>query len=638
MVVVLAAGTALAQTAAKTPATKTAGQPSATHAKGAATAAEAQTFMKKAEEQLLDLGVRAGRASWVQENFITDDTETMSAQANEKLTAVVTQLALEARRFDGLKLPPDLARKFLLLKLSLTAPAPNNDAERKELTELASKLDGMYGKGKYCKPAAAGAASAGAADTKQKCLSLNDLSRIMASSTNPDELLDAWVGWHKISVPMKDKYSRFVQLSNKGATELGFKDTGAMWRSNYDMSPEQFSGEVERLWRQVEPFYVSLHTYVRKQLIKKYGKAAERPDGMIPAHLLGNMWAQEWGNVYPLVAPANGGQGYDLTQLLKDHKVNELGMVHYGENFFKSLGFAELPPTFWERSLFLKPQDRDVVCHASAWDVDSKDDLRLKMCIEVKDEDFVTIHHELGHNFYQRAYKDQPPLFQDSANDGFHEAVGDTIALSVTPEYLKEVGLLDTVPPESADIGYLLMQAMDKIAFLPFGLLIDKWRWEVFSGQITPAQYNKAWWDLKAKYQGVAPPVERSEADFDPGAKYHIASNTPYVRYFMARILQFQFHRALCQAAGIQGPLHRCSIYKNKAAGERLNKMLSMGKSKPWPDALEAISGQRQMDATAILDYFAPLKKWLDEQNQGEKPGWQGMDTPAETAPRHTSR
>jgi peptidyl-dipeptidase A len=660
VVILLAACTALAQTSAtQAPATKSANSPSPAHAKGAASVTEAQAFMKKAEEQLLDLGVRASRASWVQENFITDDTETVSAQANEKLTAVVTQLALGARRFDGLKLPPDLARKFLLLKLLLTAPAPNNDAERKELTELASKLDGMYGKGKYCKPAAAGAASASgdsasgdsasgktggagpdaaSADAKQKCFSLNDLSRIMASSTNPDELLDAWVGWHKVSVPMKDKYARFVQLSNKGATELGFKDTGAMWRSNYDMSADEFSAEVERLWRQVEPFYVSLHTYVRKQLIKKYGKAAERPDGMIPAHLLGNMWAQEWGNVYPLVAPANGGQGYDLTQLLKDHKVNELGMVHYGENFFKSLGFAPLPETFWERSLFLKPQDRDVVCHASAWDVDSRDDLRLKMCIEVKDEDFVTIHHELGHNFYQRAYKDQPTLFEDSANDGFHEAVGDTIALSVTPEYLKEVGLLDTVPPESADIGYLLKQAMDKIAFLPFGLLIDKWRWEVFSGQITPAQYNKAWWDLKAKYQGVAPPVERSEADFDPGAKYHIASNTPYVRYFMARILQFQFHRALCQAAGIQGPLHRCSIYKNKAAGERLNKMLSMGKSKPWPDALEAISGQREMDATAILDYFAPLKKWLDGQNQGEKPGWQGMDTATETAPRHTSR
>ena len=627
LLVALAACAALAQTAAKKPASKASGKASAAHAKAAPTVAEAQAFMAKAEEQLLDLSVRASRANWVQENFITDDTETMSAQATEKATAVATQLALDARRFDGMKLPPELARKFLLLKLSLIAPAPNNDAERKELTELASKLDGMYGKGKYCKPQP---------DGKQKCLSLNDLSRILASSTNPDELLDAWVGWHKISVPMKEKYARFVELSNKGAKELGFKDTGAMWRSNYDMTPEQFSAEVERLWRQVEPFYISLHTYVRKQLIKKYGKVAERPDGMIPAHLLGNMWAQEWGNVYPLVAPAGGGQGYDLTQQLEKQGLgsgpatpdNAKKVVKYGENFFMSLGFAPLPETFWERSLFVKPQDRDVVCHASAWDVDSKDDLRLKMCIEIKDEDFVTIHHELGHNFYQRAYMNQPPLFQDSANDGFHEAVGDTIALSVTPDYLKGVGLLDQVPPASSDIGYLLRQAMDKIAFLPFGLMIDKWRWEVFSGQVTPAQYNKAWWDLKAKYQGVAPPVGRSEADFDPGAKYHIASNTPYARYFLARILQFQFHRALCQAAGQTGPLHRCSIYKNKAAGERLNKMLSMGKSKPWPDALEAISGQRQMDATAILDYFAPLKKWLDEQNQGETPGWQGMDKP----------
>ena len=613
LLIVAISSVAMAQTTSRKTSDKASG-------KGAPTLAEAEAFMKKAEAQIDDLTVRASRAQWVQENFITDDTETMAAQAQERLTALITQLALDARRFDKLKKPAELERKFKLLRLSLVAPAPNNDAERKELTEIASWLDGTYGKGKYCKPQA---------DGKQKCLSLNDLSRILATSTNPDELLDAWIGWHKISVPMRQKYARFVQLSNAGAKELGFKDTGAMWRSNYDMTPDEFSAEMERLWRQVEPLYVSLHAYVRKQLIKKYGKIADRPDGLIPSQLLGNMWAQEWGNIYPVVAPADSNQGYDLTELLKSHKVNELDMVHYGENFFKSLGFAPLPQTFWERSLFIKPKDRDVVCHASAWDIDNKDDLRLKMCIEIRDEDFVTIHHELGHNFYQRAYKNQPPLFEDSANDGFHEAVGDTIALSVTPEYLKEVGLLPTVPPESADTGYLLKMALDKIAFLPFGLLIDKWRWKVFSGEITPEQYNKAWWDLKAKYQGVAPPVQRSEADFDPGAKYHIASNTPYARYFLARILQFQFHRALCQAAGQQGPLHRCSIYKSKAAGDRLNKMLSMGKSKPWPDALEAISGQRQMDATAILDYFAPLKKWLDEQNQGEKLGWQGMDQSA---------
>jgi len=606
---------------------KTSGKASASKAP---TVGEAEAFMKNAEDQLQDLGVRASRASWVQENFITFDTQELNAQGQEKLTAVATQLALDARRFDKLKMPAELARKFMLLKLSLTAPAPNNPKERKELTDIAAWLDGEYGKGKYCKPQP---------DGKQKCLSLNDLERTMATSTNPDELLDAWTGWHKISPPMRQKYARFVELSNKGARELGFKDTGAMWRANYDMTPEQFSAELERLWRQVEPLYVSLHAYVRKQLIKKYGKIADRPDGLIPSQLLGNMWAQEWGNIYPVVAPADANQGYDLTQLLKDHNVDELGMVHYGISFFSSLGFAPPAETFWERSLFIKPRDRDVVCHASAWDIDNQQDVRLKMCIEIRDEDFVTIHHELGHNYYQRAYRPQSTLFQDSANDGFHEAVGDTIALSVTPEYLKEIGLLATVPPESADTGYLLKMALDKIAFLPFGLLIDQWRWKVFSGEITPEQYNKAWWDLKAKYQGVAPPVERSEADFDPGAKYHVASNTPYTRYFLARILQFQFHRALCKEAGIQGPLHRCSIYKNKAAGDRLNKMLSMGKSKPWPDALEAISGQRQMDATAILDYFAPLKKWLDQQNQGEKLGWQGMDTGAqETAPRHTSR
>src|SRR5947209_2536070 len=448
---------------------------------GKPTVAEAQAFMTKAEDQLQDLGVRAARATWVQENFITDDTEVLSAQAQEKLTALTTQLALEARRFEGLKMPPELARKFKLLKLSLTAPAPNNDKERAELTNIASSLDADYGKGKYCKPQA---------DGKQNCLSINDLSRILATSTNPDELLDAWVGWHKISAPMRQRYARFVELSNKGAAELGFKDTGAMWRSNYDMTPDEFSAELERLWRQVQPFYVSLHAYVRKQLIKKYGKIADRPDGLIPAHLLGNMWAQEWGNIYPLVAPANTDQGYDLTHLLKDHKVDELGMVHYGENFFKSLGFSPAPETFWERSLFIKPHDRDVVCHASAWDIDNQDDVRLKMCIQVCDVDFRTIHHELGHNFYQLAYRHQPYLFQGSANDGFHEAVGDTIALSITPEYLQKVGLLDQPPSAEADLGLLMHKALEKVAFLPFGLVIDQWRWRVFNGEVSPSDYN----------------------------------------------------------------------------------------------------------------------------------------------------
>src|ERR1700720_1051677 len=426
----------------------------------------------------------------------------------------------------------------------------------------------------------------------------------MATSTAPAELLDVWKGWHSISPPMRKDFTRFVQLSNKGARELGFKDTGAMWRSKYDMSPDDFAREVDRLWEQVKPLYVSLHSYVRWKLREKYGDVVPA-SGPLPAHLLGNIWAQDWSNEYKLVAPADADKGYDLTEILKKRDTKPIDMVHYGENFFKSLGFAPLPPTFWERSMFTKPRDRDVVCHASAWDLDSLEDLRIKLCIDITEEDFTTIHHELGHNFYQRAYDKQPFIFRDSANDGFHEAIGDTIALSVTPEYLVKIGLLDKAPDTSRDIGLLMTRALEKIGFLPFGLLIDQWRWKVFAGEITPAQYNKGWWDLRLKYQGIAPPSARGEQFFDPGAKYHVPDNTPYTRYFLAEILQFQFHRALSRAAGCTTPLHRCSIYESKEAGKRLNAMLSMGQSRPWPEALEVLTGSRQMDATAILDYFA---------------------------------
>jgi peptidyl-dipeptidase A len=443
----------------------------------------------------------------------------------------------------------------------------------------------------------------------------------MAESRDPKQLLDAWTGWHAISRPMRPDFARYVELANQGAKELGFQDNGAMWRAKYDMPPDDFAKELDRLWDQVRPLYLSLHAYVRSRLHEKYGDLVPA-GGPIPAHLLGNLWAQDWSNIYPLVAPPSADPGYDLTALLQKKNTDYKQMVKYGEGFFLSLGFAPLPPTFWERSLFLKPPDRDVVCHASAWDIDFANDVRLKMCIQVTGEDFLTVHHELGHNFYQRAYSQRPYLFRDSANDGFHEAIGDTIALSVTPDYLVKLGLLDKAPDTSQDIGLLLHKALEKIAFLPFGLLIDQWRWKVFSGEIPPDKYNQTWWDLRRKYQGIAPPAERSESDFDPGAKYHVAANVPYMRYFLADILQFQFHRALSQTAGCTGPLNRCSIYGNKDAGAKLNGMLEMGLSQPWQDALQKIAGTREMDATAIVDYFAPLKKWLDDQNQGKPLGW----------------
>jgi peptidyl-dipeptidase A len=435
-----------------------------------------------------------------------------------------------------------------------------------------------------------------------------------------------WASWHdNVGTPMKDDYARMVEIANQGAAELGFADTGAMWRSNYDMPPDQFATMVDGIWDDLKPLYLALHTYTRTKLNEKYGDAVQPATGPIRADLLGNMWAQEWGNIYPLVAPPGAGDiGYDLTELIEAKGLSELDMVRAGEGFFSSLGFDKLPETFWTRSLFLKPADREVQCHASAWDIDQKDDLRIKMCIKKNADDFTTIHHELGHNYYQRAYNEQSFLHMNGANDGFHEAIGDMVALSITPEYLVQIGLLDRaqVPSADKDIGLLLRQAMDKVAFLPFGLLVDKWRWGVFDGSITPAEYNTAWVDLKREYQGIVPPVERPANAFDPGAKYHIPGNTPYMRYFLARVLQFQFYKAACDAAGWTGPLHRCSFYGNAEVGRRLNAMLEMGASKPWPDALEAFTGTREISGTAMAEYFAPLKTWLDQQNRGKRSGW----------------
>jgi peptidyl-dipeptidase A len=577
----------------------------------APTADDAKAFLNDVNATVLRLGIAGSQAGWVAQNFITEDTEAMDSRATQAFSDAAAKFAKQAVRFDTLQLPADLRRQLDLLKVSLVLATPADPKASEELTQIVSRMRGIYGKGKWCPDPA----------KPDTCHNIDTVTKVLASSRNEPELRREWEGWHTISPPMKKDYARFAELSNQGAKELGFPNTGAMWRAKYDMPPDAFAKEVDRLWDQVRPLYLQLHAYVRMRLREKYGPVVPEK-GPIPAHLLGNIWAQDWSNIYPLVAPAHSDAGFSLTDILKRKPVTPLEMVRTGERFYTSLGFNPLPQTFWSRSLFVRPRDREVVCHASAWDIDFESDLRIKMCIDQTAEDFSTIHHELGHNFYQRAYQDQPVLFRDSANDGFHEAIGDTIALSVTPEYLVRIGLLDKAPDSSRDIGLLMSRALEKVAFLPFGVVIDQWRWKVFSGEAKPEQYNTLWWELRQKYQGVAPSSARGEEFFDPGAKYHVPDNTPYARYFLADILQFQFHRALAQAAGCKAPLHRCSIYESKEAGQRLGTMLAMGMSKPWPDALEALTGSKQMDASAILDYFAPLKAWLDEQLKGKPVGW----------------
>ena len=574
----------------------------------------AAAWVAMVEKDLFDYSVDASRVYWINSTYITQDTDALAAQIGAEGTEKTVDYALEAAKYAQVEgLDADVARKLNILRNGIVLPAPTTEGAATELNEIATKLNSMYGKGK------------GTLNGKE--ISGSDIEAEMGNLEHtPEEFAEMWTSWHdNVGAPMKQDYARLVEIANAGSEELGFADAGAMWRSGYDMDADEFAAVADGLWEETKPLYEALHTYVRWKLNEKYGDAVQSKTGPIRADLLGNMWAQEWGNIYPLVAPEGSGDlGYDIGELLEAQGKEPLDMVKTGEGFFSSLGFEPLPETFYERSMFTKPADREVVCHASAWDIDNKDDIRIKMCIKVNADDFTTIHHELGHNYYQRAYNDQPYLYLNGANDGFHEAIGDMIALSITPEYLVQIGLLDRsqVPGADKDIGLLLRQAMDKVAFLPFGLLVDKWRWGVFDGSISPAEYNTAWVDLKREYQGITPPVERPADAFDPGAKYHIPGNTPYMRYFLARILQFQFYQAACEQAGWEGPLHRCSFYGNEEVGKNLNAMLEMGASKPWPDALEAFTGSREMSGKAMAEYFAPLKAWLDEQNAGKPSGW----------------
>jgi peptidyl-dipeptidase A len=573
--------------------------------KGQPSVAEAEEFITTLEDELLQVWIAQERASWVKATYITDDTDAIAAAAEEAVMELVSRKATEAQRFTRVDLSPAEKRKLELLRSSIDLPAPTDPSKRASLAELSASLKSRYGKAKVCE--------------KEGCKTLDDLSRVMTTSADYDALLAAWKGWHDTARPARAEYAKMVELGNEGAQELGFANLGDLWKSRYDMPPDAFEKEIARLWDQVKPLYQALHCYVRSKLVERYGKDKVPADGPIPAHLLGNMWSQEWTALFPLVAPEKRG-AVDVTAALVRQKYDPKRMVGQAEKFFSSLGFAPLPETFWERSMFTRPRDRDVVCHASAWDIDWKDDLRIKMCIEVNADDFTTIHHELGHNYYQRAYKEKSPLFAASANDGFHEALGDTIALSVTNKYLVDIGLLDAEPPDN--LNPLMYKALEKIAFLPFGYVVDQWRFDVFKGAVKEAGYNDHWWKLRRDLQGVVPPVARAADDFDPGAKYHVPANVPYTRYFLATILQFQLHRGLCKAIGFEGPLYKCSIYGNEEAGKRLRQMMEMGMEKPWPEALAAVTGETRMDATALVEYFQPLIDWLNEQNKGQKCGW----------------
>ena len=570
----------------------------------------AADFVARMEVEGNELSKEASAAYWVRSTYITSDTAILAAKAGERGLAFESAMVKQAKQYLGTDMDPDTTRAIELMLRGSSAPAPDDAALRAELSAILTDMEGQYGAGKYC-------------NAEGVCKELQELEAVLADSRDYDELLEVWKGWREVSPPYRKEYQRFVEIGNLGAQEFGYDNLAELWQGGYDMDSKTFTIESRRLWDEVKPLYDELHCHVRAKLSETYGADKVALDKPIPAHLLGNMWSQTWDNIYDIMEPFPGVAPVDVTAAMQSQGWDEIKMTKTAEGFFTSLGMPALPDSFYKNSMLKKPRDRNVVCHASAWDIDNGNDPRVKQCVEVNGEQFGTLHHELGHIYYYLLYKDQPSIFKGGAHDGFHEAIGDTIQLSMTPSYLQEKGLMGEITEgHEATINKQMKLALEKIAFLPFGKMIDEWRWQVFSGEIAPEDYNAGWWKLREEYQGIEAPVARSEQDFDAGAKYHIPGNTPYTRYFLSFIMQFQFHKALCEAAGQEGPLHECSIYNNKAAGEKLSNMLAMGQSKPWPDAMEAITGQRAMDGKAITDYFAPLNVWLKEQNKDRSCGW----------------
>ena len=575
---------------------------------------ELEDFLDNIEEENKNDGPIIYSASWISSNFITYDSQKVIADYGTRYTLKSLERARDASSFDDVSTSSKNRRMLNILKNSFVMPPPLNKELASELSSITTSLEAMYGSGEHCYE-------------DGTCYDLEAFESIIDNSRDPEELLKAWEGWHEIGKPMKPMYMRMVDIGNQGSRDLGYEGLSDLWFSKYDMPADDFLNETDRVWEEVKPLYDALHCHVRAKLNEHYGDDVVPESGPLPVHLLGNMWGQSWSNIYDLVYTEESQQNsVDVTKIIEEKGLNEIEMVEYAEDFFLSIGFEPLPDTFWERSLFVKPRDRSVVCHASAWNLDpANNDLRIKMCIEKNEEDFVTIHHELGHIFYYQAYNHLPTLFQGGANDGFHEAFGDLLTLSITPDYLTQINFITEEEASVAKedpIGLLMKQALDGVVVVPWALMLDKWRSGVFNGEIDETNLNSSWWRLREYYQGISTSTERSEDYFDPGAKYHIPGNTPYTRYYLARIMQYQFHEALCNAIEFDGLLHECSIYGSEKAGDKIISTMAMGESLPWQDAFENLTGSRKLSGKSILNYYAPLKDWLDEQNKNRTCGW----------------
>uniref|UniRef100_A0A182LUT3 Angiotensin-converting enzyme n=1 Tax=Anopheles culicifacies TaxID=139723 RepID=A0A182LUT3_9DIPT len=582
-----------------------------------------RAYLGSIESEILQRTYDETVASWDYESNITDYTAEISMKVALDNAVFWKEVARELRLYDFNSFKDaDLKRR--IKKLTDLGYAALDETKFSQLVDAISRMQENYATAKVCQYRN---------ETNCNFGLEPELTETLAKSRDPEELKYYWVQWHAVAgKPVRKDFDEYVSLNREAAQLNNFTSGAEYWLDAYE--DDTFEQQVDAAIEQIRPLYEQIHGYVRYKLRKHYGNDIVSEKGPIPIHLLGNMWGQTWDNIADITTPFPNKKLLDVTEEMVRQGYTPVKMFEMGDEFFQSLNMTKLPPTFWEKSIVEKPNDgRELVCHASAWDFYKKDDVRIKQCTRINMEDFFTVHHELGHIQYYLQYQHLPSVYREGANPGFHEAVGDVLSLSVsTPKHLEKIGLLkDFVLDEESKLNQFYQAGLSKLVFLPFAYTLDKYRWEIFRGDVKPDHYNCKFWEMRSKYSGLEPPVERTESDFDAAAKYHVSADVEYLRYFVSYIVQFQFHRAACEKAGqyVKGDpektLNNCDIYQSAEAGNALKQMLAMGSSKPWPDAMEVLTGQRKMSADALIEYFQPLYDWLVKENKalGAFVGWE---------------
>jgi len=568
--------------------------------------AEAQAFIEEYTAEWLKLYKAEGEAQWAANTRIVEGDDTIEEEANRASEAMAafsgsvetiekTRAFLERKdRLDPLQVKQLEAILYQAANSPQTAP----DLVKRRIaaeTEQNSKLFGFD------------------FTIDGKSVSTNEIDDLLEDSNDLDARLNAWRASKEVGKVLKGGLAELVSLRNQTVQALGYDNYFHYQVSDYGMTVDEMMALNRQLVEDLRPLYRELHTWARYEFAKRYG-VDEVPD-LLPAHWLPNRWAQDWSSMVTV-------EGLDIDGALADKEPEWL--VKQAERFYRSLGFGELPASFWEKSsLYPLPPDANYKknTHASAWHIDLQDDVRCLMSVVPSARWYETTHHELGHIYYYISYTnpDVPPLLREGANRAFHEGVGSLLGMaSMQKPFMAGLGLVDP-DAETDQIKALLKEALNTVVFIPFSAgTMTHFERDLYAGGLTKDEFNKRWWAHVRSFQGVAPPQPRGEDYCDAATKTHIINDAAqYYDYALSYVILHQLHDHIAKNILDQDP-RQTNYYGSKDVGKFLYDILKLGGSEDWRKVMRDRLGQ-ELSAKPMLDYFEPLLAWLQERNQGRE-------------------